>query len=131
MGIDAKIQLVEWDSWLGETYAERKFQSTVVGIDAAYLSGRALLERFTSQADTNFINYSNPEYDRLYEQVRKSTDEQEQIKLYQEMETLLSEDAANVYIQDMASEVVLRKDFGGYVFYPLYVLDMAKIYKVK
>ena len=131
VGIDAKIQLVEWDSWLGETYAERKFQSTVVGIDAAYLSGRALLERFTSQADTNFINYSNPEYDRLYEQVRKSTDEQEQIKLYQEMETLLSEDAANVYIQDMASEVVLRKDFGGYVFYPLYVLDMAKIYKVK
>ena len=53
------------------------------------------------------------------------------MKLYQEMETLLSEDAANVYIQDMASEVVLRKDFGGYVFYPLYVLDMAKIYKIK
>ena len=71
---------------------------------------------FHSQADTNFINYSNPEYDRLYEQVRKSTDEQEQIKLYQEMETLLSENAANVYIQDMAAEVVLRKDFGAMYF---------------
>jgi len=26
---------------------------------------------------------------------------------------------------------VLRKNFGGYVFYPLYVLDMAKIYQTK
>ena len=47
------------------------------------------------------------------------------------METILADDAANVYIQDMASEVVLRKNFGGYVFYPLYVLDMAKIYQTK
>ena len=131
VGIDAQIQLIEWDSWLSDVYADRKFQSTVVGIDAAYLSGRALLERFTSQAGTNFINYSNPEYDKLYEQVKKSTNEQEQIELYKKMETLLSDDAANVYIQDMASEVVLRKDYGGYVFYPLYVLDMAKIYKIK
>ena len=82
VGIDAQIQLIEWDSWLSDVYADRKFQSTVVGIDAAYLSGRALLERFTSQAGTNFINYSNPEYDKLYEQVKKSTNEQEQIELY-------------------------------------------------
>ena len=129
VGINAEIQLIEWDSWLSDVYGERNFQSTVVGIDAAYLSGRALLERFTSDSDKNFINYSNPEYDSLYEQVKKSTDESEQIDLYKQMETLLADDAANVYIQDMAAEVVLRKGYGGYVFYPLYVQDMAKIYK--
>ena len=129
VGIQAEIQLIEWDSWLSDVYADRKFQSTVVGVDAAYLSGSALLERFCSESDKNFINYKNTEYDALYEQVRKSVDDSEQIQLYKEMETLLSEDAANVYIQDMASEVVLRKGYGGYVFYPLYVQDMAKIYK--
>lgn len=129
VGINAEIQLIEWDSWLSDVYGERNFQSTVVGIDAAYLSGRALLERFTSDSDKNFINYSNPEYDSLYEQVKKSTDESEQIDLYKQMETLLADDAANVYIQDMAAEVVLRKGYGSYVFYPLYVQDMAKIYK--
>ena len=46
------------------------------------------------------------------------------------METILNEDAANVYIQDMASEVVLRNTYDGYAFYPLYVMDMSKIYKV-
>ena len=131
VGIKAEIQQIEWDSWISDVYTDRKFQSTVVGVDAAYLSGRALLERFTSQSSKNFINYSNPEYDKLYEEVKKSTEEEEQIGLYKQMETLLTEDAANVYIQDMASEVVMQKGFGGYTFYPLYVQDMAKIYRVE
>ena len=100
-------------------------------MDAAYLSGRALLERFTSDASKNFINFSNEEYDKLYQQVKKSTDDEEQTELYKKMETILADDAANVYIQDMASEVALRISYGGFTFYPLYVLDMAKIYKIK
>ena len=129
--VTAKIQQVEWDSWLSDVYADRKFQSTVVGVDAAYLTGRALLERFTSTSSKNFINYSNEEYDKLYQQVKTSTDEEEQVELYKKMETLLCDDAANLYIEDMACEVALRSDFAGYRFYPLYVQDMAKIYKVK
>ncbi|MGN0314837.1 MAG: ABC transporter substrate-binding protein [Fusicatenibacter sp.] len=130
IGVTATIQLIEWDSWLSDVYADRNYQSTVIGVDAAYLSARALLERFTSDAGKNFINYSNEEYDQLYAQVKASTDDAEQVELYKQMETLLCEDAANLYIQDMASEVVLRKNYGGYVFYPLYVQDMAKIYQI-
>ena len=130
VGVNAEIQLVEWDSWLSDVYTDRKFQSTVVGVDAAYLSGRALLERFVSDSSKNFINFNNEEYDDLYQQVKKSTNDQEQIALYKKMETILNEDAANVYIQDMASEVVLRNTYDGYAFYPLYVMDMSKIYKV-
>ena len=131
IGVTAKIQQVEWDSWLSDVYADRKFQSTVVGVDAAYLTGRALLERFTSTSSKNFINYSDEEYDKLYQQVKTSTDEEEQVELYKKMETLLCDDAANLYIEDMACEVALRSDFAGYRFYPLYVQDMTKIYKVK
>ena len=48
------------------------------------------------------------------------------------METLLCDDAANLYIEDMACEVALPERFCGAIgFYPLYVQDMAKIYKVK
>ena len=70
IGVTAKIQQVEWDSWLSDVYADRKFQSTVVGVDAAYLTGRALLERFTSTSSKNFINYSDEEYDKLYQRLR-------------------------------------------------------------
>ena len=131
IGVNAEIQQIEWESWLSDVYADRQFQSTVVGLDAAYLSGRALLERFESESSKNFINFKNDEYDKYYKEVRKSTDDAEQTELYKKMERILAEDAANVYIQDMASEVVLRDTFGGFEFYPLYVLDMAKIYQIK
>ena len=36
-------------------------------------------------------------------------------------------DAANVYIQDLPEFVALNKKYTGYVFYPLYAQDIAKI----
>ena len=47
------------------------------------------------------------------------------------LQEILTEKAASVYIQDLASLVALRDDFDGYEFYPLYVQDMAKIYRVE
>ncbi len=128
VGIDATIQLVEWNSWLSDVYTNREFESTVIGVDASSMTAAALLERFYSKADNNFINYSNPEYDSLYEQTITCTDDEKQTKLYKDMERLLTEDAANVYIQDMAEFVVLNKKYEGYTFYPLYVQDISKIY---
>ena len=131
IGVNAKIQLVEWDSWLSDVYTDRKFQSTVVGVDAVYLSGRALLERFTSDASKNFINFNNEEYDKLYEQVQKSIDDTEQVELYKKMETILADDAANVYIQDLADFVLIKSDLDGYQFYPLYVMDLSTVHYVQ
>ena len=34
IGVNAKIQLVEWDSWLSDVYTDRKFQSTVLDMIA-------------------------------------------------------------------------------------------------
>ena len=42
-------------------------------------------------------------------------------------ERILSEDAANVYIQDLAQLVAVNKKYTGYEFYPIYVCDIAKI----
>ena len=43
-------------------------------------------------------------------------------------ETILTNTAANVYIQDMAELVALNKKYAGYEFYPLYIQDIAKLY---
>ena len=77
------------------------------------------------QLDTELM--SNKEYDALYEKVTTLTDEEEKTACYMEMETILTKNAANVYIQDMAEFVALRNTYEGYQFYPLYVLDMSKI----
>ncbi len=128
VGINVTIQPVTWTSWLNDTYIGRDFQATLVGVDASYLTARAMLERFTSTADDNFINYNNPEYDQLFQQAITSTDDETQTQLYKQMERVLTETAANVYLQDLANFVAMNKDLGGLEFYPVYVLDLSTVY---
>ena len=50
-----------------------------------------------------------------------------QTEAYKKAEANLTENAANVYIQDLADLVAVRKGFTGVRFYPIYVLDLAGI----
>jgi peptide/nickel transport system substrate-binding protein len=73
------------------------------------------------------INYSNEAYDAAIEKAQHTTDDEEQVAAYKEAEKILSDTAANVYIQDLADFVVLNPAFTGYEFYPLYAVDFSKI----
>ena len=104
-GINVTIQPVEWSTWLDTIYNGRQFQATVVG-----------------------INYNNPAYDALFQQAINAQDEATQTDLYKQMETMLADTAANVYIQDLCDLVAMRQDLGGLKFYPIYVLDLSTVY---
>ena len=127
VGITAEILPVTWESWLNDTYMGRQFQATVVGVDASTMTARALLERFTSTAGNNFINYNNPEYDAFFQEAVTAAEDAAQTEAYKKAEANLTENAANVYIQDLADLVAVRKGFTGVRFYPIYVLDLAGI----
>ena len=127
-GINVTIQPVEWSTWLDTIYNGRQFQATLVGVDAANMTARAMLERFTSDYGKNFINYNNPAYDALFQQAINAQDEATQTDLYKQMETMLADTAANVYIQDLCDLVAMRQDLGGLKFYPIYVLDLSTVY---
>ncbi|MCI9376228.1 MAG: ABC transporter substrate-binding protein, partial [Oscillibacter sp.] len=127
IGVQAEIQLVEWGSWVEDVYGGRKFQSTVIGVDASNMTARALLERFTSDHDKNFINYNSAEYDALFQQAITAASDEEQTAFYKQMEADLTKNAANVYIQDLADLVAVRKGLTGVRFYPIYVLDLSAV----
>ena len=74
------------------------------------------------------INQWLPEhYDAAIEKAQHTTEDEAQAAAYKEAEKILSDTAANVYIQDLADFVVLNPEFTGYAFYPLYAVDFAKI----
>ena len=127
VGITAEILPVTWESWLNDTYVGRQFQATVVGVDASTMTARALLERFSSTAGNNFINYNDSEYDAFFQEAVSAADDAAQTAAYKKAEANLTENAANVYIQDLADLVAVRKGLEGVRFYPIYVLDLAGI----
>jgi len=131
IGVTANIELIEWDSWLGDVYSNRNYEATVVGVDASAMTAYALLERFQSTSSSNFINYNNPEYDAAFTNAVSTVDDAKQTEYYKQCEEILAKDAANVYIQDIVELVAINKKYAGYEFYPLYVQDISKLYIVE
>jgi peptide/nickel transport system substrate-binding protein len=127
INVRVSIELVDWNTWVSRAYTNREFQSTLVGVDASSMTARAMLERFTSEHGKNFINYSNSDYDRLFQEAQSTFDDEKQTQIYKAMEKNLTENAANVYIQDLGDLVALRSDLTGYEFYPIYVMDLSGI----
>ncbi len=127
IGVTANIQEVEWNTWLSDVYSDRNYQATVVGVDASTLSASSLLARYVSDAGRNFVNFNSAEYDKAYQNAQDTSDDGAKTDYYKECETILSKEAASVYIQDLPEFVALNKKYTGYVFYPLYVQDVSKI----
>ena len=127
VGITVKVDLVDWQTWYDEAYKARNFQATVVGLDASYMTARAMLERFTSTSSKNFTNYNNPAYDALFAQAVSCTDMEEQTGIYKQMQQMLTETAANLYIQDLCDLVAMRQDMTGLKFYPTFVMDLSTV----
>ena len=128
VGITAEIQLIDWNTWLDDVYGNRNFEGTVVGFDASILSPTALLARWVSDSSKNMIGFSDDEYDETYAKALETVDDAEQTKLFKRCLEILSERAANVYTQDLADFVAINPDLEGFEFYPLYVIDMSKLY---
>lgn len=128
IGVTATIETIEWSSWLSDVYAGRDFESTVIGFDASALTASALLARWESSASNNMINFSNADYDKALASALSSADADEQTEYFKQCETILAEQAANVYIQDLCDLVAMRSGISGYEFYPLYAIDFARLH---
>ena len=131
INVTANIELIEWSAWKSDVYAGRQFEATVVGLDASNLSAGALLARFESTNSKNFTNYANEAYDEAYQNAVNAKSDEEATGYYKECEKILCDTAANVYIQDMAHLVAINKKYAGFTFYPVYVMDIAKLYIVE
>ena len=126
-GINANIQLIEWSTWLSDVYRGRNYEATIVGLDSA-LAPSDVLKRYVSTSSKNFINYSNAEFDVLYTQAIEAVEDTEKVALYKELQEVLTKDAASVYLTDPPKLVAVRNELDGYLFYPVYVMDMAAVY---
>ena len=127
VGIKANIEQVEWGVWLDDVYLGRNFEGTVIGITGE-LSPRDWLGRYESTAPGNFINFSDSNYDAIYKQATSEIDDTKSIDYYKQLQKILSDDSASVFLQDTQFLNVLNKKLSGYQAYPLYVQDLSTVY---
>jgi peptide/nickel transport system substrate-binding protein len=129
IGIDVSIKLVEWSTWLSDVYSGRNYQATIISLDSPVFSPVGFLSRYRSDAGDNFINFSDAQFDQVYDAALTETNEAKRIELYKEAQRIISANAASVYIQDILGFKAFRAGFyGGVLNYPLYVVDFSQMY---
>ena len=131
VGIRVKITEVDWNTWVSDVYMGHNYQATIIGFDASALTGRAMLERFTTGNAKNISAFSDAAYDEAFFAALDERDDARRTELYQTCQRILSERAANIYIQDPADMAAMRPDVDGYVNYPLYLLDLSTLHFVE
>ena len=126
VGINATIQPVTWESWVQDTYSNRQFQSTVVGVDASSMTASRHAGAASSPPPaTTSSTTATPITTRCMPRPRPATTMRSRPPCTEDLEKNLTENAANVYIQDMADFVAVRDGLEGPDFYPIYVLDLS------
>ena len=124
IGITVEIELMDMSAWLETVYQNREYEATIVAVDGT-IAPNSWFEKNVSTASNNFTNYSSEEFDEIFAQAMASLDDDEKIELYSQLQMILAEDAASVYIQDPANLVAINSDLEGYEFYPISAQDMS------
>ena len=121
VGINAKIENVEWAQWLDGTFKNKNFDLTVI-----------------SHVEPNdFVKYAEPDYYFQYDsqkakdliaKINSTLDKAERTKALQDLQRLLADDAVNVYLYNLPRLGVYKPGLTGFwVNAPIFVNDLTAV----
>jgi oligopeptide transport system substrate-binding protein len=90
LGIDMKLENQEWKVYL-DNMQHGFFQICRAGLIMDPFDPSQFLRVFTSDNGFNRTGWSDPEYDRLYDEVMNTADEAKRMELMQQMEQILTD----------------------------------------
>jgi peptide/nickel transport system substrate-binding protein len=126
IGVQLKLNQVEWATWLSQDYGKRDYDLTVIS-HTGRLDPDTLLVRFTSTYPYNYENYSNPAYDRLIAQGRASQDPAQRKQIYAQAQAILAHDVPAVFLDVSDNVAAMRPAVGGWQWLPLAVDQFAQV----
>jgi len=108
VGVRLKAIYNDWPT-LQQKVHNKQAQLYTMGWHADYPDAENFLQLFYSPniaRGTNNANYANPEFDRLYEQVRTMPDTPERTEIYARMANMISEDCPVLMLSEPISYVL-------------------------
>lgn len=106
VGINLQIIPVEWNVWLPEVFTAKDYDLTIV-------SHTEPLDIGIYARDDYYFQFDNDEFDALIEQVNAETDPEVANELYAQAQQILSDNAVNGFLFQLAKHGVWNKDLQG------------------
>ena len=135
VGFDVTIETYEWNTFLGEVNPGLEGKADMAEMawmtnDPDTLPFLALrTEAWPEKGGFNSGYYSNPDVDKLLEAARASTDQNERARLYQEMQTIVQEDAPWVFVANWKQNAVTSNRVGNFSLQPSFFLLLDEVTK--
>lgn len=128
VGIKVKLETMEWGTWLKQVYNGRQFALTAIGATGR-LDPDPFLSAYVSTSAENMRNYSSKAFDELAAQGAVEADPAKRRAIYAQMQTLLADDAAAIFLLAPLSSVTMQKKVQGWVVYPIDIYDLRTVWK--
>ena len=121
VGINAKIENVEWAQWLAGPF-KGNFDLTIINHVEP-------LDYATAYADPNYYyGYDSPKFRGLVATLAATSDQKEKARLWRDIQRQLAEDAVNAYVWNPAQVAVFKKGLRGlWNSSPIFANDMASV----
>jgi len=113
VGIDVKIRVIEWASFINEFIDKKKFEAVILGWSTGIDPDQYDIwhSSKTGPKELNFISYKNKKVDKLLEEGRLTFDKDKRKKIYFEFQKILAEDCPYVFLYVPYSLTILHKRF--------------------
>jgi peptide/nickel transport system substrate-binding protein len=125
VGINLKIELIEWGQWIDRVYRNADYDLTVIGHVEAFDIG--------IYANPNYyFRYDNPKFQEVIKRARESADPVYQSRLYAIAQYILADDAVNGFLFEAPSLPAMRKEvMGWWKDYPAIAHDVTAVWIAK
>ena len=135
VGLEVEIETYEWNTFLGKVNPGLEGKADMAEMawmtndpdTLPYLALRT--DAFPDKGGFNSGYYSNPKVDELLEAARRSTDQAERAKLYQEMQVIVQDDAPWAFIANWKQNAVTSDRVSGFKLQPSFFLLLGGVSK--
>lgn len=115
IGIKVKIKIIEWSSFISDFINQRKFDAVLLGWSLSRDPDNYDIwhSSKTKEGEFNFISYSNAEVDELLIKARRTFIQQERASYYKNIQQIIYDDAAYIFLYVPDSLPIVHKRFRG------------------
>lgn len=128
IGINVKLVGFEWAQWL-DILDAGDYDLGRLGWVADYpIMDNFLNPMFQSKSSDNYANYNNSEFDNKIIEARKTTDEDERVEMYQDLEKVVGEDVPLIPIVNYRHRHVVSERVRDFILSPMYLHNLDEVW---
>jgi peptide/nickel transport system substrate-binding protein len=124
IGVKVDIKLLEWATFQQQLF-EHKFQACTLawGSGADPDTSKNIWQTVMYTKGRNYVGYSNPKVDELFEQGARELNRDKRMKIYQEIDLILHDDQPYTFLNYRRTLWAFGKRLRGYDFSPRDVMN--------